>query len=501
MGFIGDILAATGSWVAPAASNEGAWRTIDEGYGAGVRSVTESMALDIPTVWDCNKILCDSVGSAPALLYDRTADEGRERAKGGLAYLLREQWNGEDTAIEFKRTMQQAANFYRYAYAEIEWSGTDPVAVYPMHPTRVKRVPLGGRRYRYEYLEDDGHTWRKLLPEQVLRIPGAPVLLHAEQTFQQALALMRYSTNTFIKGPKPATAIKAEKGVTFDKPARERIRAEITEASSGANAGGTLWVPEGLDIAPFGMTNEQAELSTLWGTVVGEITRYWRIPPYMVGLLESGTVSYASVDTQGVDFVVYTLMPWLVGWEQAIQRDLIVAKDSQFVEFLAAALMRGTTKERYEVYKLAIENGLMSPNEVRRLENLNPRQGGDIYRDINKTTTPTLRTAEKDSPAAHLLESLARDAAGRVVRRETGALAKLAENVGGDTAAWEAGVRDFYTKHASFVVEALKVAPAQATHYSDTQMWTVLADGPAAAATWYGPATEKLTTLALESAR
>lgn len=501
MGFIGDILAATGAWVAPSTGSEGGWRTIDEGYGSGVRSVTEDMALGIPTVNDCNAILSDSIAQLQCLLYDRVGDGERTRASGPLDYLLREQWNDEQTAIEFKRQMQQTANFYRYAFAEIEWDGSTPSAIYPMHPTRVRRVPLGGRRYRYEYLEDDRRTWRPIEPENVFRVPGKPVLTYAEQTFQQALALMRYSTNMFIKGPKPSTAIKAEKGVTFEKPARERIRAEIIDQASGPNAGGTLWVPEGLDIVPFGMTNQQAELPALWGAVIGEIARFWRIPPYMLGLLESGTVSYASVSTQGVDFVVYTLMPWLVGWEQAIGRDLIVRKDSQFAEFLTAAFMRGTTKERYEVYAIAIENGIMSPDDVRRLENMNSRPGGDVYRDINKTSTPTVRNADKGSPAANLLESLVRDAAGRVVRRETGALSKLASNVGADPAGWEAAVKDFYTGHSAFVAEALKVPATAAAAYSDSQMWTVLADGPAAAATWYGPATEKLTTLALEAAR
>jgi HK97 family phage portal protein len=498
MGFIGELLASTGAWTPPSIGDEGGWRTLNESGGL-TGAVTEEMALRIPTVWDCNYILADSVGQIQALLYDRTEDGGRKRATGPLDYLLREQWNEEQSAIEFKRQMQQSANFYPNSFAEIVWDQTGvPKAVYPMHPSRVRRESLGGRAYRYAYLEDDARTWRKLPSENVLRVPGKPVLKYAEQTFIQALSLMRYSTNLFTKGPRPSTAIRSEAGVRFDQSAKDRIRAEI-ESDKGAQ-GGMVWIPEGLNLAPFGMTNRDAELNLVWSTVIAETTRFWRIPAYMVGLLESGTVSYASVDTQSVDFVVYCLMPWLVGWEQAIGRDMIVAKDSQFAEFLAAALLRGTAKERYEVYHIAIQDGVMSPNDVRRLENMAPRAGGDEYVKANKPA-PTMNQVDKGSPAAHLLESLTRDAAGRAVRRETGALATLAGRVGGDPAAWEAGVKDFYAGHASFVADALKVPPAAATAYADTQMWTVLSDGPAVAATWYGPATDRLVTLALEAAR
>gem|GEM_PF-5626605 len=500
MGTIGRILA---SWQAPSVNDDdtpGLWTTHGAGVYAGTAAgiVCERDALTNPVVFDCNWILCDAVGQSPALLYDRTGPKGdeRERSETALAYRLAEQPNDEQSAIEFKRQMQQSANFYHTAYAEIEWRGAEPVNIWPRHPSRmrVSRTPMGKR---YEYLEDDARTLRPILRADLLRVPGRPVLEYAGQTLSHAIALETYSRNLFGKGIRPSVAIEAEKGVMYDDKQKADIRRTLVSNHSGSNSGGAMWIPEGLHINPWGMSNKDAEYSNIRTTLVGDIARYWRIPPYMIGLLESGTVSYASVNTQSIDFVVYCLMPWLVGWEQAIQRDLIVHKSSQFVEFLTAALMRGTTKERYEVYSVAINAGIMSVNEVRRLENLNPRAGGDVYMAPLNMAPVGARHVEAGSPADRLLQSLTHDAAANVLRRETGALAKLAEKSGPDAHAWERGVRDFYDGHASYVAEKLKLPIPAAVAWSAQQQYAVLADGPAVATTWNGIQTDRLAQLAL----
>lgn len=495
MGLIRQVL--TSVWSAPAVSDDGHWTT-SSGPGVIANSagmvITEEQALRIPTVFGAVKLLAESVGQVPLILYDRITNEagdGRERSTTPLAYRLREQPNDEQTAFEFKRQMQQWACFYPYAYGEIEWRGSEPV-IWPRHPTRIGKEK-GGRRYLY--LEDDGITRRPILPTNILRIPGQPTLRYAGETLGQAQALERYATRLFGSTPRPQLAVQAEKGVVYDKLAKQRIRDELL-TNRGEFGDGITWVPEGLQIAPWGMTNEQAQYLGLRSGIISELTRWWRIPPYMVGLLESGTVSYASVSTQGIDFLVYTLMPWLVGWEQAVGRDLIVNKRDQFAEFLAAHLLRGTAKERYEVYKVAIENGIMSVNEVRRLENLNPRAGGDVYlTPLNMA--PSARHVEAGSPADRLLQALTRDAAGNVLRRETGALAKVAERSGSDAGAWERGVREFYQGHAAYVAEKLKVPMPAAVAYSALQQYQVLSEGPAVVATWNGQVTDRLIDLAL----
>ena len=498
MGVLSDIRAA---WSSPSASDDGHWTTQGGDRGAYSSAyggiVTEQVAMANPVVFDCAYILMDAVGQSPAILYDRTGPEQRDRSTSALAYRLAEQPNDAQSAFDFKREMQQSACFHRWSYAEVQWRAGEPVNIWPRHPSRIRTMTLPGGLARYDYREDDGITWRPILPADMLRIPGRPVLEYAGETLGHAIALERYSRNLFGRGIRPSVAVEAEKGVTYDDRQKATIRDTLRANHSGANSGGAMWVPEGLHINPFGMTNQESEFTAIRNALIGDITRYWRIPAYMVGLLESGTVSYASVNTQGIDFVVYCLMPWLVGWEQAMQRDLITDGRGQFVEFLTAQLLRGTTAERFGVYAVAINAGIMSVNEVRRLENMNPRAGGDAYLQPLNMTTGQARHVDAGSPADRLLQALAGDAAANVLRRETGALARLAERSGPDAKAWEAGVRDFYAGHAAYVAEKLKLPHATAVAWSASQEHAVLSEGPAVAGTWNGHQSERLARLAL----
>lgn len=498
MGVIADIRAA---WSAPSVSDDGHWTTRGSGPGAWSSAyggiITEKVALENPVVFDCSFLLADTVGQTETILYDRSGAKGdeRERSSSALAYRLREQPNDDQSAIEFKREMQQACNFYRFAYAEIEWRGADPVNIRPRHPNRV-RVERTGAGKRYGWLEDDGITWRPIVPANMLRVPGRPVLEYAGETLGHAIALERYSRNLFGRGIRPSVAIEAEKGVTYSDPQKAEIKRSLTANHSGANSGGPMWIPEGLQIKPFGMTNQESEYTAVRNAIIGDITRFWHIPAYMIGLLQAGTVSYASVNTQSIDFVVYTLMPLLVGWEQALQRDLIVDKRGQFVEFLTATLLRGTTAERYEVYSVALDRGILSVNEVRRLENLNPRAGGDVFM-VPLNMAPQARHVEAGSPADRLLQALTSDAAANVLRRETGALARLAEKAGPDAKAWERGVREFYDAHAAYVAEKLRLPLPSAVAWAAQQQHAVLAEGPGVASTWNGERSDRLARLAL----
>ena len=482
MGFLADTLAA---WSAPSIEDEGHWRTIGDGIAyssyAGV-NVTEESAKRLSAVYACYKINTESVAQTPCLLYDRTGKDTRERSTSPLAYTLSTQPNDEQTPFEFFEQMQGWAVFRPFAYAEIEWQGATVRQVIPRHPDRMRRQRRADGTRRYEHLEDDGVTWRPLDDDAVMRVPGTPVLDYARDSFGMAQALERYASKSFAKGVRIAGFIAQDPGTSYTDIQRKLIKDRIEEEHGGTGkAGGVLWLPEGLKWNQIGMTNQQAEFISTKAFTVTDVARWFRIPPYMLGLLESGTVSYASVSTQGVEFVVYHLMPWLTRWEQAIGRDLIVDKRSQFAEFLTANLLRGTTKERYEVYAIALAWGVMNVNEVRRLENLNPRPGGEDFALPPNTAGPAARHIEAGSPADRLLQSLTADTAERTARRETAALAKLAERAGDDGKAWESGVRDLYADHAGYVARALHLPDAEARAYADRRRSAVLDDGVVAA--------------------
>lgn len=403
----------------------------------------------LSAVWACYKVITEAVAQLPLILYDRISEDERRRASNPLASLLSTQWNDDQTQFEFVEQQQGVALFRKQAIAQVDWRGKWVEAVTPLHPDRVRRVPTQAGR-RWEKLEDDGLTWSPLNDQDVFRVPGTPVLDYARDSFGMAQALELYAARSFAKGVRPAGFIAQDPGTKFSDDAKKKIKERIQENHGGSeNAGGVLWLPEGLKWNQIGMTNQQAEFVATKSFTVADVSRWFRVPPYMLSLLESGTVSYASVSQQGVDFVVYTLMPWLTRWEQAIGRDLIV-DDSLFAEFLTAEMLRGTAEERYGVYALALQWGIMSPNEVRRLENLNPREGGDIYYPPPNTAGAT---PEDGSPSAKLLQSLARDAADRVANRERKALGRGDESI--------------FDDHAAFVSKALHIPLPDAEAYVD----------------------------------
>lgn len=466
MGFVARRFA--GTWSPPSVSDDGHWSTVGGPLAlpsASGQLVTEDSAKRLSAVWACYKILTEAMGQMPLHLFQRRGDE-RERAREHpVDRLLTKEPHPELYPFEFKERMQGFAIFRQTAVAEIEWEGSRPVSLMPLHPDRVRRARIESPRMKvWEHLEDDGRTWRRIPDDEIFRLPGTPVLDFARDSFGAAQALEAYSSKTFQTGVRPSGFIAQDPGTSYSEDAKTLIKARIMENHGGSeNAGGVLWLPEGLKWNQIGMTNLQAEFVASKAFTVADVSRWFRIPPYMLGLLESGTVSYASVSQQSLDFVVYTLMPWIRRWEEAVAGSLILDTDRFFAEFKTADMLRGTTEERYGVYAVALQWGILSVNEVRRLENMNPIDGGDEHlKPLNMGDTGP-RGAEAGSPADRLLQALTSDAAGRIVNRERKALPKLLEK--GDDAA----IDDFYAGHAEFVADALHVPPAVAQSYITAQ--------------------------------
>jgi hypothetical protein len=142
------------------------------------------------------------------------------------------------------------------------------------------------------------------------------------------------------------------------------------------NSGRTAILEEGVQFTTIGLSNEDAQYLQTRQFQIVEIARWYGIPPHMLASMEAAT--FSNIEHQGIEFVTYSLRPWLVRWEQEIKRKLFDT-DTFFSEFLVDGLLRGDTKTRYDGYKVARETGWLSVNEIRSLENLNPVDGGDQY--------------------------------------------------------------------------------------------------------------------------
>jgi HK97 family phage portal protein len=361
------------------------WFGLGNRTHAGV-SVTEESALTLSAYFACIRILSESVAMLPLLTYRYLPNGGRERAADHPCYwLLKEQPNPEMSAFEFRELMTGHAASWGNGYAEIEWSNSGrPLALWPLHPGRMQVKRLNGE-LRYLYRDPDGKeaslpAWRvhHFRGPSGNGIVGYSMARMAAQSIGLALATEEYGARFFGNGARPGVVLK-HPGLLSEE-AYERLKESYEADHQGlSNAHRVKILEEGLDLETVGIPPEEAQFLETRKFQVAEVARWFRIPPHMIGDLEKAT--FSNIEEQGIEFVIYTLSPWLVRSEQALMRDLMTREERQrfFIRYLASGLLRGNTEARFKSYATAITNGWMSPNEVRILEDLNPYEGGDVY--------------------------------------------------------------------------------------------------------------------------
>ena len=355
-----------------------------ESYAGNV--VTEETALTYGAVFACIRIISESVAMLPLLTYRRRSDGGKERAADHPAYaLLHDEPNPELTPFEFRELITSHVASWGNGYAEIEWSrGGRPLALWPLNPAKMKPERKNGT-LRYAYELPSGQT--ATLPSyRVLHIRGlgkngivgySPVRL-AMQAIGLGLGTEEYGARFFGNGARPGGVLK-HPGKLSDT-AYERLKKSFTDAHEGlSNAHRLKILEEGLDYQSVGIPPEEAQFLETRKFQVTEIARWWRIPPHMLADLERST--FSNIEEMGLEFVIYTLQPWLVRTEQAYARSLLTTAERRdyLIEHLVEGLLRGNTQARGQYYATAITNGWLSRNEVRIIENMNPYPGGDNY--------------------------------------------------------------------------------------------------------------------------
>ena len=226
-----------------------------------------------------------------------------------------------------------------------------------------------------------------LQPSDVLHIPGlgfdglvgySPIAM-AKNAIGMAIACEEYGAKFFANGAAPGGVL--EHPGTIKDPQRVRESWQFTFGGSG-NANKIAVLEEGMKYTPIGISPEQAQFLETRKFQINEIARIFRVPPHMVGDLEKS--SFSNIEQQSLEFVKYTLDPWVIRWEQSIQRSLLSAdeKSKYFVKFNLEGLLRGDYQSRMNGYAIGRQNGWMSANDIRELENLDripAEDGGDLY--------------------------------------------------------------------------------------------------------------------------
>ena len=350
------------------------------------KTVNERTAMQTTAVYACVRILAETIASLPLHTYMYTAGGKEKAVNHQLYYLLHDEPNPEMTSFVFRETLMSHLLLWGNAYAQIIRDGRGKVlTLYPLLPDRMAVDRTSNGQLYYEYRKDTGYVI--LRPEDVLHIPGlgfdglighSPIAM-AKNAIGMAIATEEYGAKFFANGANPGGVLE-HPGVVKD-PARIRDSWNAVYQGSG-NAHRVAVLEEGMKFQPIGIPPEQAQFLETRKFQINEIARIFRIPPHMIGDLEKS--SFSNIEQQSLEFVKYTLDPWVVRWEQAMQRALFSPgeKKDYFIKFNVDGLLRGDYQSRMNGYAVGRQNGWMSSNDIRELENLNriPEElGGDLY--------------------------------------------------------------------------------------------------------------------------
>lgn len=380
---------------APRDATAGSSYRFSFGGSSSGKAVTERSAMQMTAVYSCVRILAEAIAGLPLHLYRYGEDGSKEKATDHPLYaLLHDEPNPEMTSFVFRETLMTHLLLWGNAYAQIIRNGKgEVVALYPLMPNRmtVDRDEHGQLYYEYRTTQDDAHTMKgsvvRLSPRDVLHVPGlgfdglvgySPIAM-AKNAIGLAIATEEYGSKFFANGATPG-GILEHPGVVKDP---ERVRESWNTAFGGsANANKVAVLEEGMKYTPISISPNEAQFLETRKFQIDEIARIFRVPPHMIGDLEKS--SFSNIEQQSLEFVKYTLDPWVCRWEQSMQRALLKPdeKPQYFLKFNVDGLLRGDYQSRMNGYAVGRQNGWMSANDIRELENLDriaKEDGGDLY--------------------------------------------------------------------------------------------------------------------------
>ena len=359
------------------------------------KAVTERSAMQMTAVYSCVRILSEAVAGLPLHIYKYTDSGGKAMALDHpLYHLLHDEPNPEMSSFVFRETLMTHLLLWGNAYAQIIRNGKNEiVALYPLMTNKMSVDRDENGRLYYTYYRGSDETIKDkefavtLQPSEVLHIPGlgfdglvgySPIAM-AKNAIGMAIACEEYGAKFFANGAAPGGVL--EHPGTIKDPQRVRESWQSTFGGSG-NANKIAVLEEGMKYTPIGISPEQAQFLETRKFQINEIARIFRVPPHMVGDLEKS--SFSNIEQQSLEFVKYTLDPWVIRWEQSIQRSLLSRDEKAvyFVKFNLEGLLRGDYQSRMNGYAIGRQNGWMSANDIRELENLDripAEDGGDLY--------------------------------------------------------------------------------------------------------------------------
>lgn len=381
----GRVRSALQSWLGvPVGLNDKAFWQEWFGTSASGQVVTVDKALQLSAVWSCVRLLSETVSTLPLRLYERGADGGRIAATSHPLYdILTKRPNAEMTPGRFMLMVVASICLRGNAFVEKKRIGTRIVALNPLLPQlmTVKRLDSGRLEYKYT---QDGRP-RVISEDDLMHIRGfgldgvcgmLPVST-GKEIFGAAISAEEAAAKVFAQGMQASGILSSDTALRPEQ--REQLRASLQAFMGSKNAGKIMVAEAGLKYQGITMDPEAAQMLESRAYGIEEVCRWFRVPPFMVGHMDKQSSWASSVEGQNLQFLTNCLRPLLENIEQEIGRCLLDRDDRYFAEFAVEGLLRADSQGRASYYNICLQNGWMSRNEVRRLENLPPIPGGDVY--------------------------------------------------------------------------------------------------------------------------
>lgn len=368
--------------------------TPSQGYSRSTSAkvdVSEDTALNYSAVWCATRLLCGTGASLPFPVYSGRDDDTRVKERSHPVHrLLNVSPNPEMSAYNFRSVMWQWQVNWGNAYAEIIREGNNPdgqiVELWPIHPSRVRMVRDQDGTLLYEVKNEGGvdasylETWEVLHVSSIITydgILGQGVIGHAKETIGAGIAAEKHAANWFGGAAVPMVVI--EHDGKWDDTARSAFRKEWKEIYGGPEGDEVALLQGGAKAKPLGFSPQDSQFLESRQFDIEEIARWYGIPPHLLQHLLRAT--FNNIEELGIDFVRYGLNLWLKVWEQEVCRKLFNEDERQtmFAEHNVDALLRGNASARAAFYQAMINAAIMTRNECRKLENLDPVDGGDTF--------------------------------------------------------------------------------------------------------------------------
>jgi HK97 family phage portal protein len=468
------------------------WEVVLNAYKENRQSangiVTPESSLRLSAVFACVRVLAETMASIPLQMYERKSKGERERITDHPLIRVLDDPNPYMTQFDVTETLVQHLALRGNAFCQIDYDERGRiVGLWPLPPQNIIESKIQGDQRLYLYQDEKDTRW--ISSEIIWHLRGignglwgySPIGL-MRRAVSLGLSAEEFGWRFFENDARPGIVLE-HPGKLSDE-AHKNLRESFEEAHKGLSKSHRATIlEEGMKIHEVGIPPEDAQFLETRKFQVTEIARIFRVPPHMIADLERSTNN--NIEHQGIEYVKFSILPWARRIEQSAKKNLMLPQDRQryFLEYLMAGLERGDIGSRYQAYAVGRQNGWLSANDIRKLENMNPVDGGDVYLvplnmvpadmvgEFDSTDTPPGGTPDtaRSLPAGHEERSLrsARtrhrlaaaqrrvilDVAERVMRRETHDVGEAVRKYLGkrDSGQFLIWLEEFYKEHQKFM--------------------------------------------------